>query len=54
MRREPSARHGSTESSGADTVKDGVGGNAYNGDPFVNPMRDRSVYLFLPILLCAT
>ena len=47
VRRDQNARHGSTESSGADTVKDGVGGNAYNGDSFMNPLRDRFVYLFL-------
>ena len=54
VRREQGARHGSTESSGADTVKDGVGGNGYNGDPFVNPMRDRLVLPSLPRLLCTT
>jgi hypothetical protein len=54
VRRDQSARHGSTESSGADTVKDGIGGNTYNGDSFMNPMRDRSVHLFLSKLLCPT
>jgi hypothetical protein len=54
VRREQSARHGSTESSGAETVKDGVSGNSYNGDSFMNPMRDRSVHLFFSRLLCAT
>jgi hypothetical protein len=52
VRRDQSARHGSTESSGADTVKDGIGGNTYNGDSFMDPMRDRSVHLFLSKLLC--
>src|SRR4051812_37021865 len=54
VRRDQSARHGSTESSGADTVKDGTGGNTYNGGSFMSPVRDRSVHLFLSKLLCPT
>src|SRR4051812_5534055 len=54
VRRDQSARHGSTESSGADTVKDGIGGNTYNGDSFMNPVRDRSVHLLLSKLLYPT
>lgn len=53
VRREQGARHGSAESSGADTVKDGVGGNAYNVDSFMNPLRDRLVHSFLSLLLSA-
>jgi hypothetical protein len=51
VRRDQGARHGSTESSGADTVKDGVGGHAYNGDSFMNPLRDRLVHSFLSLSL---
>lgn len=51
VRREQGARHGSTESSGAETVKDGVGGNGYNGDSFKNSLGDRLVYPFLEMPL---
>src|SRR5271170_4932385 len=54
VRRDQGPRHGSTESSGADTIKDGIGGNTYNGDSFMSPMRDRSVHLFLSKLLYPT
>jgi hypothetical protein len=48
VKRDQGVRHGSTESSGADTIKDNHGGSpAFNGPGFMTGMKDRYARLTL-------